>query len=305
MLVGDVVGLGEVVLEVEQRPAVGGEVATALQQALLVDHALGHVVGGRLPTVRVDGARAEHLEVLHVARVGRVGIVERRSDRRAIPPLLHDAVDLLRRSDAHEVEHRGREVDGVDELVAHLTARGEPGGVVHDQRGPAPTEPRVALPESQRSVAGPRPPPRVVRIRADPTEIVVVRGVAGDGVGDVLREPVLVERPDGAPLGAGAVVGHEHDDGVVEHAEPCELVDDATDLGVGVGEEAGEDLHLPTHGPALVGGQRLPVGDPLGPLGELGLLGHDAEGVLSLVHLVTPLVPAAVETTAVEVAPLR
>ena len=40
-------------------------VATALDQTLLVDHALRHVVGGRLPAVGDDRTRPEHLEVLH------------------------------------------------------------------------------------------------------------------------------------------------------------------------------------------------------------------------------------------------
>ena len=51
-----VVGLREVLVEVEERPVVVGEVAAALQQLLLGQHALRHVVGGRLPPVEVHRA---------------------------------------------------------------------------------------------------------------------------------------------------------------------------------------------------------------------------------------------------------
>ena len=50
--------------------------------------------------------------------------------------------------------------------------------------------------------------------------------------------------PMQAALGAGAVVGDQHHDRVVELADRLEVVDDPPDLRVGVGEETGEHLLL-------------------------------------------------------------
>ena len=62
--------------EVEQLPAVVVEVAAADGQLLLVEDAGADVVGRRLPALVVDGARAQHLEVL-----GRGGARARRGRR--------------------------------------------------------------------------------------------------------------------------------------------------------------------------------------------------------------------------------
>jgi hypothetical protein len=68
MLGRDVVHLGEVVVEAEQRPGVPLEVVTARDQLAFDGELRADVVGHRLPTVDVDRARAQHLEVLPIAR---------------------------------------------------------------------------------------------------------------------------------------------------------------------------------------------------------------------------------------------
>ena len=94
---------------------------------------------------------------------------------------------------------------------------------VHDERRARAAEPRVALPQPQRRVARPRPAPRVVRVGAQAAELVAPREVALDGVGHVLGEAVLVERAERAAFAAGAVVGDQHHQRVVELAERVEL----------------------------------------------------------------------------------
>ena len=89
------------------------EVATALEELLLVGHACGHVVGGRLPAVGDDRPRAQHLEVLHLAGVRRVGIVEGGAEVGAVDRLLRDAVDDRGRIHAAGVEDRRQQVDRV------------------------------------------------------------------------------------------------------------------------------------------------------------------------------------------------
>ena len=57
-----------------------------------------------------------------------------------------------------------------------------------------------------------------------------------DGVGDVVEELVLVERAVRAALAAGAVVGDDDDDRVVELPGLLEVVDSRADLVVGVAQ---------------------------------------------------------------------
>ena len=70
LVVGAVGRLGEVHREVEKLPAVIVEVAAAHGELLLVEDAGADVVGRRLPSLVVDGARAHHLEVLRVVQLG-------------------------------------------------------------------------------------------------------------------------------------------------------------------------------------------------------------------------------------------
>ena len=58
-----------------------------------------------------------------------------------------------------------------------------------------------------------------------------------------VEELRLVGGAGGSALSAGAVVGDDHDQGVVELAELLQEVKQAADVVVSVAEEAGEDLH--------------------------------------------------------------
>ena len=91
-------------------------------------------------------------------------------------------------------------------------------------------------------------------------------------VGDVVEEEVLVDRAVGTTLGAGAVVGHSHDDGVVELADHLQEVQEAADLLVGVGREGGVDLGHAHEQRLLVFGQGVPGAHVVGlrPGGTVG-----------------------------------
>ena len=77
------------------------------------------------------------------------------------------------------------------------------------------------------------------------------------------------------------------------------------DLGVGVGEEPGEDLLLAGVHPPLVGGQRVPGVDPRRPRGEHRAVGDDAAGQLAGEGLFAPGVPALVERAPGRARPTR
>ena len=139
-----------------------------------------------------------------------------------------------------------------------------------------PPEPGVALPELVRGVAGPGPGPRVVVVGAEAAPIVVGRQVVRHGLAQVGGEAVLVDAAVLAALGAGPVVGEDHDQCVLQEAGRLEGVQEAADLRIGMGQEAGEHLLLARVHAALVCAEVVPALDPLGPLGEDGARRDDA-----------------------------
>jgi hypothetical protein len=99
----------------------------------------------------------------------------------------------------------------------------------------------------------------VVRLRA--TQLVDLREVLVEALRHLVEEQHLVERSGDAALGRGAVVGDHHDQRVVELADLLERVEDATEVVVGMGDEAGVDLHHPGVEAPLVVGHRAPPRD--------------------------------------------
>ena len=180
----------------------------------------------------------------------------------------------------------------------------DPVGPAHDQRRPRAAEPRVPLPEPERGVAGPGPAPRVVVVEAVAAELLaLVEHVAHRLLGPQ-RERVLVERAVRATLGARAVVGHDHDQGVLAQAELLHGLHDPPDLRVDVRHDAGVDLVHAGVQRALVGGELVPRPDPRGARREGRSRRHDAELRLAREDSVAHGVPAVVELAAVAVAPL-
>ncbi len=193
LVVGLVDGLGEVGGQVEELPAVLGEVAAAGRQLLLIEHAGADVVGRGLPALVVDGPRAHHLEVLRVVHLGGAGVVERRQQAGPVHLLLGHAVDDVGQFQPGRLHDRGQEVDGVAELGADGSRLGHPSGPMEDEGGAGAPEPGVALPELVGGVAGPGPAPRVVVVGGEPSPVVVVRQVLLERLAHVRREAVLVD----------------------------------------------------------------------------------------------------------------
>ena len=109
---------------------------------------------------------------------------------------------------------------------------------------------------------------------------------------------------DGA-LGRGAVVADDVvDQRVVEQLEVVEGLHEPADLGVGVGQEPGVDLHLAGQHRLEVVGHLVPVRDLRVERGELRIGRDHAELLLPLEDLLAQRVPAGVEAARVPVAPL-
>jgi hypothetical protein len=123
-------------------------------------------------------------------------------------------------------------------------------------------------------------------------------------LGRVVEELQLVGGPGRPALGAGAVIGHDHDQRVVELAGLLQEVKQAPDVVVGVGQEPGEHLHHPRRQPARPRGQRLPFRDVGVVPGQLRARGQDAQLLLPVEHPLPVGVPAVVELARVAVGPL-
>ena len=215
----------------------------------------------RPPAVVVDGPVAEHLEVLGAAVARRVGVVEGVREADAVHGGLRDAPDLGGRLDAEQVEDGRHHVDDVRVLGADLASGRDPLRPGHDERIGRAAAVGLALPAAERRVARPGPAPGVVVEGAGAADLVDPREALLDRLRRVVEELRLVGRAGRAALGAGAVVGDDHDQRVVELAELRQELEQTPDLVIGVAEEPGEHLHEPAVQPAGVLGLRVPVGD--------------------------------------------
>ena len=228
--IGEIVELGEVLIEVVQLPRV------VVEQGPWIVH------GDGLPATRHDAAVAEHLEVLHRLARGGVRLRERVGHRRAVQRHLFHTVHGGGQGRSEHVEHGRREVADVMELVPDGAGCiiGQPVGPVDDQRVAHAATVGVLLVELARRVARHRPPERIV---------VEPLGLA-DLVDQVDRLLECHRRPfevaalmQGAGLAAllgGAVVAHHHEDRVGQGTDLLQGVDQTPDLAVGVGDHCRE-----------------------------------------------------------------
>ena len=119
-----------------------------------------------------------------------------------------------------------------------------------------------------------------------------------------IRRRVGVEAALRAAFGARPVVGEQHDDRVRGGAHLVQDVEEPPDLGVGVTDEAGVDLHHAGEHLALRSRQCRPVRDARVALPELGPRREDPQPDLAFEDLNAFLVPAVIEGAAVALDPL-
>src|SRR5215203_4489531 len=189
-------------------------------------------------------------------------------------------------------------------LRPHLSSCRDPVRPVNDERVADAAAIGLTLPAAEGSVARPRPAPSVVVEELRATQFVERGEVLLQRLRHEVEELVLVDRPSRAAFGAGAVVGDEHDQGVVQLAYSLEKVYEPPDVVVGVLKEAGEDLHHSRVQSAFVVGERAPLGNVWVVRWKLGPLGDDAKFELARVYALAIRFPALVEGSLVPVGPL-
>ncbi len=276
-LLGQVVRLAPVLVGVVELPDVvveGGHLLADEQPGRLVPRHRG-------PALVVDAAVAEHLEVLRLVPLGRLGVVERVQHADALDGLLLHAVHRDRLGESRRLEDRRRDVDDVVELRAHLALRLDPLRPVHD-RAVARAAPvrRDLLGPLVGRVHGVRPAHRVVVVGLRPAELVEpgheeFRRLEG---GHAVEVDHLVERAVQRALGRRAVVADDVvDERVVEDVELLQPVEQAADVVVGVLQEAGVDFHLPAQHRLERLRHVVPRRDLLVTRGELAVRRNDAQ----------------------------
>ena len=243
--------LTAVVLDVVQLPAVLVEVRPSCRRRRV--HGIGE------PALVPDAAGPQHGVELRLLPCVGGRIIKGSFETHAVERLLRDPGDLIGWSDSQQVVDRGRDIADVDVVVAYLAVRLDSVGPADDCGvGDTALVGGVALVQLVGRVERHRPTYGVMRVGVGAAEMVDVLDALFDGVDIAVEELHLVDRPVGPALAAGTVVGDHHDDGVVELPGLLEIVEDAADLLIGVGQEAGEHLGHPAEQALLFVVERLP-----------------------------------------------
>ena len=312
LLASQVVALGVILVQVVQLPVVGLDI----QQHLVVDGCsepaalLGGLGEARArpwadcpPAVVVDGAVAEHLEVLGVVVAGRRCFIEGMGEAHAIDGRLADAADTLRCLGAYGFQNCRHHVDGVCVMQSHLAAALNALGPGYDERIGGTPAVGLALPAAEGGVAGIGPAPGVVVVGFDAAQLIDHLEVVFQRFLDIVEEEHLVERAHRPAFGAGAVVGDDHDQRVVQLADLAQEIEDASKVMIG---EARRSRRRPPCSGHRAAWPRL-AGFPNRHIGvvrrQLGAWRDDPHIQLALVDDLAVLVPAHVELALVLVRP--
>ena len=279
---GQVVELGGVLLDVVEFPLVPGDhIRRRAGAELPRESRRGR---DRHPALVVDGAIAEHLEVLRGVSGRRVGVrlVPRVRHAHAFDGALLDAVDRIGRRDAGRFEDGRHDVDDVVELAADAAHVLDVAGPGHGHALGRPAEVRRHLFHPlERRAHRPRPARRKVRERPFRAPELVPEKLVLDRHGNAIEGGELVRRAVEHAFSAGAVVAADVDDqGVVELAEVFDGLDDPADLVVGVREVRPVDVGLLDEELLLLPTEGIPLRQFLRPRRQLGVLGHDAQPLL-------------------------
>ena len=259
---GQVVVLRGVLHDVVELPLVAGDHIRRRLGAQLPRHSCRG--RGRHPPVVIDGAVAEHLEVLRGVRGGRVGVrlVPGVGHAHAFDGKLLDAVDRIGCRDAGSFEDSRHDVDDVVKLAADAAHVVDVAGPRHGHALRRPAEMRRHLLHPlERRVERPRPSCRKVRESPLGAPELIPEELVLDRHGNAIEGRELVRRAVDHAFAAGAVVAADVDDQrVVELTEVFDGLDDAADLVVGVGLIRPVNIRLLDEELLLVPAERVPRG---------------------------------------------
>ena len=294
---GQVVELGGVLLDVVELPVVPGDHIRRRSGAELPRK----ICRGRdrHPALVVDGAIAEHLEVLRGVPGRRVGVrlVPRVRHAHAFDGALLDAVDRIGRRDAGRFEDGRHDVYDVVELAADAAHVLDVAGPRHGHALGRPAEVRRHLFHPlERCVHRPCPACRKVRERPFRAPELVPEKLVLDRHGNAIERGELVRRSVEHAFSARSVVAADVDDqGVVELPEVFDSLDDPADLVVGVREVRPVDIGLFDEELLLLPAEGIPLRQFLRPGRQLGVGRHDPQPFLVGEDGLAEFVPTLIE----------
>ena len=147
-------------------------------------------------------------------------------------------------------------------LMARPAACADPGGPVKDKGIRDATFMGIAVEALERRISGPSPSPWVVVVGFGSAQVVDPFEVLLKAFWDEVEEILLVERSPRPTLGGGTIVAHDDDDRVLRLTKFLYEIKKARYLRIGMGEEAGKDLHEPSGKSPFVSAQCVPGRDP-------------------------------------------
>ena len=214
-----------------------------------------------LPAVAPQRSGAEKTVELDGLVGLRPGIVEAVHEAGAFQGPLGVSLDLVRRLDMEALVDRRNQIGAVVVLVSDLAPGFNAIGPVHNQRIAHTPFPGPRLEQLEGGVERRGPAVGVVIERGGRTQLVEQSHILVRIVGYAVEELVLVDRSGGPALRGGTVIGDDEDEGVVEFADPLEVVDQPADVMIGVADEPGEHLCHPDVEALLIIGERIPRAD--------------------------------------------
>ena len=229
-LLPEVVHLGAVRFDVIQLPLVLHEVTFAGERA---------VTRHRLPAFVVDGSRPEHGVVLCFTRSPCLRISEGVTHRNTLNWRLLESLDRTRRFDATTIEDRRYQIDAVMVLITHAS-----GDLLHllwpgnNQWIRHATLKRVTFKHLVRSVEGPGPSSRVMRIRIRTTQQVDLLQILLKIVRPVVEELVFIDGALRTTFAARPVIRHNQNNRVFELAGLLQIIDQPSQFVIGVAGKA-------------------------------------------------------------------
>ena len=238
------------------------------------------MLGHRSPAFVVNAAVAEYLEILNVVVLRRITVAQGTQHAAAFQRRLRNAVHHGGFGQPGRFQDGLGDVDHVVKLVAGLAFVSKAVGPVHNGAvaGAAPVRGHLLGPLIRRA-QGVCPADRVVVVGLRRAEVIDLgqQELGGFDFRHAVQHRHLVEGAVQGAFGRGAVVADDVvDQGVLEHAQVVEGVDEAPNLVVGLLEEAGVELHLAGQHRLQLGGHVVPGRDLVVASGQLRVCGHDA-----------------------------
>ena len=253
----------------------------------------------RFPALVHQRAVTEHLEILRSTGHLRLCMLEGVQQAAAVHGRLRHLRHLVWRFNTDGCQDGRGNVDGVAELAADAARTMQVTGPVQQQRVAHATAVGVLLVPLERAVADLRPAPGNVAVAVRPADVVQPLHCRIHILAHAVEVTHLIQDAGRATLLAGAVVRQQNKQRVVPCPQAFDVVDQPSNLGIGVFQHGGIGFLQPCGKPLLVARQFGPRAHTGITRRELGARRNDAHRQLALEPRLALDIPAGIEATPV------